>query len=234
MTTLTRSNKALIFDFCWVVATLAVFLFVAEWRRSNPGPSLLISHDMSETLGAEYNAIAIAIVKGRGFSDPFMVESGPTAWMPPILPYIIAVLYYLFSGDKSYVIFFLHTFQSISIYFAGFVFIRISRLFRPFGLGHVILPIGLLTEFQGLFQRLDDTWLILFVYNLVLLNAVGMARGRKQSYLWIRSGCLIGFTTLCSPIAGVVGFISFSIGLLIRYSVVMKGKRRNIRWILGH
>ncbi len=51
-------------------------------------------------IGAEYNCIAEAIVNGRGFSDPFYVESGPTAWMPPALPYIQAGLYQLHGNDR--------------------------------------------------------------------------------------------------------------------------------------
>src|SRR5579859_4845676 len=40
-------------------------------------------------LGAEYFCIAKSIVAGEGFSSPFQEKTGPTAWMPPILPAIL-------------------------------------------------------------------------------------------------------------------------------------------------
>ena len=39
-------------------------------------------------LGGEYYNIAKAIVAGKGFSDPFNGATGPTAWMPPLYPFI--------------------------------------------------------------------------------------------------------------------------------------------------
>ena len=44
-----------------------------------------------------------AIVEGRGFSDPFVIKSGPTAWMPPLLVWIQAGLIWLFDGDRYWV-----------------------------------------------------------------------------------------------------------------------------------
>ncbi len=54
-------------------------------------------------LGAEYYNIGSAIADGRGFSDPFVVQSGPTAWMPPLLVWIQAGLIRLFDGDRYWV-----------------------------------------------------------------------------------------------------------------------------------
>jgi len=231
---LSSSTKALILDFSWAFVVLVVFCLVSDWRRANPGKCLIISHDMSESMGAEYNAIAAAIVSGKGFSDPFMTESGPTAWMPPVLPAIMALCYGLCSDDRSYVILLLRSLQASSIYFTAILFLRISRRFHPFGLGHVILPIGLLTEFHGLFQRLDDSWLILMVYNLVLINAISVATTRNPSSL--RSGCLTGFAALCSPIAGVVAFCSVSITILIKNSLLYRDdisrKRGKLSYLL--
>src|SRR5690242_3361476 len=34
----------------------------------------------------EYAHIARSLVRGKGFADPFGRPTGPTAWMPPILP----------------------------------------------------------------------------------------------------------------------------------------------------
>src|SRR5688572_20837623 len=39
-------------------------------------------------LGGEHFHIAKSIIAGKGFADPFGAETGPTAWMPPMLPTI--------------------------------------------------------------------------------------------------------------------------------------------------
>jgi hypothetical protein len=43
-------------------------------------------------LGAEYYLIARALVEGEGFSNPFAADTGPTAWMAPLYPALLAVL----------------------------------------------------------------------------------------------------------------------------------------------
>src|SRR5258708_34344357 len=40
--------------------------------------------------GFEMGRIGRAIATGRGFSDPFDWQTGPTAWEPPLYPYLIA------------------------------------------------------------------------------------------------------------------------------------------------
>src|SRR5947207_1176033 len=40
--------------------------------------------------GWEMGRIGRAIVNGRGFADPFGLPTGPTAWEPPLYPYLIA------------------------------------------------------------------------------------------------------------------------------------------------
>jgi len=43
--------------------------------------------------GWEMGCIGKALAQGRGFSDPFCVPSGPSAWEPPLYPYLIAVVF---------------------------------------------------------------------------------------------------------------------------------------------
>ena len=47
--------------------------------------------------GAETGAIAASIAAGRGFSSPVLgLASGPTAWLAPIYPYLLAGIFKLF------------------------------------------------------------------------------------------------------------------------------------------
>jgi 4-amino-4-deoxy-L-arabinose transferase-like glycosyltransferase len=45
--------------------------------------------------GWEMGRIARAIANGRGFADPFGLPTGPTAWEPPLYPYLIAAVFRL-------------------------------------------------------------------------------------------------------------------------------------------
>src|SRR5512142_2203003 len=45
------------------------------------------------SFGWEMGRIGRAIANGRGFADPFGVPTGPTAWEPPLYPYLIAGIF---------------------------------------------------------------------------------------------------------------------------------------------
>ena len=45
--------------------------------------------------GWEMGRIARAIANGRGFADPFGLPTGPTAWEPPLYPYLMAAVFRL-------------------------------------------------------------------------------------------------------------------------------------------
>ena len=46
--------------------------------------------------GWEMGRIGAAIASGRGFSDAFGTPTGPTAWEPPMYPYLIAGVFHVF------------------------------------------------------------------------------------------------------------------------------------------
>src|SRR5215470_5200754 len=48
------------------------------------------------SVGWEMGRIGAAIASGRGFSDPFEGQTGPTAWEPPLYPYVIAGVFKVF------------------------------------------------------------------------------------------------------------------------------------------
>ena len=103
-------------------------------------PTIAISPRSSATstathnnhLGAEYFNIARSIAKGRGFASPFGEQTGPTAWMPPILPGILAGLLWACDGDKDAVMAVVIFFQVCTLVATGLLVIalagRASRL----------------------------------------------------------------------------------------------------------
>jgi 4-amino-4-deoxy-L-arabinose transferase-like glycosyltransferase len=49
--------------------------------------------DNNFSFGFEMGRIGRAIATGQGFSDPFEGHTGPTAWEPPLCPYLIAAVF---------------------------------------------------------------------------------------------------------------------------------------------
>jgi hypothetical protein len=37
-----------------------------------------------------------SVAEGRGFTDPFCVGTGPSAWEPPLYPYLIGGVFKIF------------------------------------------------------------------------------------------------------------------------------------------
>jgi 4-amino-4-deoxy-L-arabinose transferase-like glycosyltransferase len=80
-------------SFFWLVA-ISLFLRVG-W--------IVVGHtykfkaaDNNFGFGWEMGRIGAAIASGRGFSDPFGVPTGPTAWEPPLYPYLTAAVFHFF------------------------------------------------------------------------------------------------------------------------------------------
>ena len=54
------------------------------------------STDNNFGFGWEMGRIGASLASGRGFSDPFGPPTGPTAWEPPLYPYLIAGVFQIF------------------------------------------------------------------------------------------------------------------------------------------
>jgi 4-amino-4-deoxy-L-arabinose transferase-like glycosyltransferase len=52
--------------------------------------------DNNFSFGWEMGRIAASIASGHGFSNPFGPQTGPTAWEPPLYPYVAAGVFHLF------------------------------------------------------------------------------------------------------------------------------------------
>ena len=52
--------------------------------------------DNNFAFGWEMGCLGKAVAEGRGFSDPFCVGTGPSAWEPPTYPYLIGAVFKIF------------------------------------------------------------------------------------------------------------------------------------------
>src|SRR5450432_2448676 len=63
--------------------------------------------------GWEMGRIARSIARGQGFSSPTDLETGPSAWAPPVYPYILAAVFKLFGIYTAASAWVILTFNSI-------------------------------------------------------------------------------------------------------------------------
>ena len=64
-------------------------------------------------LGFEAGRIARSLVEGHGYANPFNGVSGPTAWLPPVYPLLIALAFKLFGVYTNAAAFFVLTVDSL-------------------------------------------------------------------------------------------------------------------------
>jgi len=151
--------------------------------------------------GGETGAIAAAIASGRGFSSPLpSITSGPTAWLSPIYPYLLAGIFRLFgifSYESSLII------RTIDIAFSAFVCWPIFVIgTKAFGrrVGAVsawfwaFLP-------DGIFYSVTWIWdtALAALCMTMLFAATMQIRGRTKLSWWVGYGALWAFGALVNP-----------------------------------
>ncbi len=163
--------------------------------------------------GYETGRIARSIAIGRGFSSPLSVESGPTAWLTPVFPYLLAGVFKLF-GVYSYLSLLvittfdlvISTLTCIPIYYIG------KRLG---GLGvaataawmWVIFPNAILIPIEWVW----DTSLFTLLAALILWATLAI-RDSKRARDWIGYGLLWGAGLMTN--AAIFSLAPFVLGWL--------------------
>ena len=89
--------------------------------------------------GWEMGRIARALVTGYGYADPFTGHSGPTAWVPPLYPLLLAGVFKIFgvyTATSAWVILTINSIFSAAT--ALLIYEIAARCFRPTGRAHKI------------------------------------------------------------------------------------------------
>jgi hypothetical protein len=122
-------------------------------------------------LGAEYFNIARSMLRGQGFANPFGEQTGPTAWMPPLLPGLLAGLLWACDGDKDAVMAVVVFLQVTTLVATGLLVLGLARQTNgrlgPFAAAAVFLA-GLVCHFHLCFQITHDSWLVLATLDLLV------------------------------------------------------------------
>jgi 4-amino-4-deoxy-L-arabinose transferase-like glycosyltransferase len=151
--------------------------------------------------GGETGAIAAAIASGRGFSSPLpTITSGPTAWLAPIYPYLLAGIFKLFGifTYKSSLII-----RTIDMAFSAFICWPVYVIgTKAFGRTAGILSAyfwALLPD--GIFYSVIWVWdtALAGLCMALLFAATLQIRGRSRVSWWIGYGALWAFGAMVNP-----------------------------------
>jgi hypothetical protein len=97
MNYLRKNTRALLFLVCSIFA-LSLYANLSYFFKSPQQLAFFppfiegLNLNHNKHLGAEYYFIAQAVASGKGFSNPFQEDTGPTAWMPPGYPLLLALV----------------------------------------------------------------------------------------------------------------------------------------------
>jgi len=186
----------------WLLRLALMFFFLPE----HLDPSRDHWH-----FGFEVGRIARALAQGHGFSSPLFAETGPTAWMTPVYPSIVAAIFSVFgiytptsalvilsfnaltSALTCIPIFFIarRTFGNREALWAGW-----SWAFFPYA---IYFPL----------ERIWETWLATLLLCLLFLFVLHL-ESTSATGAWLGFGSLAGLAALTSPV--LVSVLPFMAG----------------------
>lgn len=150
--------------------------------------------------GYEMGRIAASIASGHGFSNPFQTPTGPTAWEPPLYPYLTAEIFRLFGIYSNASAFVLLTINS---FFSALTAIPIYLIGKR-TLGHTVavwsawmwavLPFTMYWSTKWVWETSLSALLlaVIFLCALKLQETEGV-------WLWTALGALWAIAALCNP-----------------------------------
>jgi 4-amino-4-deoxy-L-arabinose transferase-like glycosyltransferase len=159
--------------------------------------------------GWEMGRIARAVATGRGYSDPFIAPTGPTAWCPPVYPLLLAAVFRVFgvySGLSAWVIL---TINSIFSALTAVAVFEIAN--RSFGrkvalwAGWIwaLYPAAMQYAVHWVWEMAVTTCLLSFVLVIALrVRGIGNfvpLTGREKTWLWAAFGVVWGLIALLNP-----------------------------------
>jgi hypothetical protein len=150
--------------------------------------------------GYETGRIARSIVEGKGFSSPLFEDTGPTAWMTPVYPYLVAGVFKLFgiyTKSSALVLLSLNALISALTAVPIFLFARRSfgtRVARWSSWAWAFFPYGIYFPVE----RIWETWLATLLLGILFWMALELENA-KPFWYWALYGFLWGVEALTSP-----------------------------------
>ena len=176
---------------------------------------LILKYPFDINFGYEFGAVAEAIMDGKGYSNPWKFDSGPTAAVLPFLVYFHLFFFYLFG--KTFLSFILISIIKYSFY--GLTYYFLLRIIRLQKIQLLHFPISLLFIMFFLFsptlnfEHTGDLWLNIFFVTWLIYGISVFFKGNRRSGIYH-----LVFFYLISPqvnpsiaLAGLVTFFVISV-----------------------
>ena len=172
----------------------------------------------------ENGRLARSIAEGKGFSSPLFEDTGVSAWLTPVYPYMTAGVFKVFGIYSTASAFVLLSFQClVSALTCLPIFYFTRKLFGPVaamwaGWAWAFFPYGI--YFPA--ERIWNTWLstllfaILFLITLYMEESISLVR-------WLTYGLFWGFVALTDPV--VLAAWPFMLAWM-----AYRMQRRKLRW----
>jgi 4-amino-4-deoxy-L-arabinose transferase-like glycosyltransferase len=176
--------------------------------------------------GGEAGRIARSIAQGEGFSNPLFGKTGPTAWLAPVFPYLLAGIFKLFGVySKASAIAAL----ALDCFFSALTCIPVYFIARKTFGDSAAVWAGWAWAFfpYGIYFSADFIWsttLSTLLMSLIFLVALYLENSSSLQ-LWIGFGALSGFAALTDP---VVMSVAPFLGAWAWYRLYRSGRR----WLL--
>jgi len=167
--------------------------------------------------GWEMGRLARSIATGQGFSSPTDLPSGPSAWAPPVYPYILAGIFKLFGVYSSLSAWMILTFNSV---FAALTCLTLYHIaLETYGPGvaratawaWAVFPYVLYWPTRVVWETSFTTFLL----SLALLITLRMGKQEPGLFQWMLFGLLWGLIVLTNT--AVVSMMPFCL-LWVLYS----------------
>jgi hypothetical protein len=173
------------------------------WNQERKIPREVIG---TVTFEQETGNIAYSLATGKGFSSPFRRETGPTAWLTPLYPLLVAGVFRvfgIFTAKSFFTVVFLNALFSslacVPIYFAGK---RISGWGVASGAAWLwaLYPNAVMMPFEWVW----DTCLAALLGAVLLWATLELADSPQRARNWCGYGLLWGVTLMTNPALGLL------------------------------
>ncbi len=182
--------------------------------------------------GYEAGKIGASIAEGRGFSSPLFENTGPTAWMTPIYPYLIAGVFKMFgvyTTASAIVLLSLNALMSALVCIPVFFVARMGfgdRIAKWSAWAWAICPYGIYFPVE----RIWETWLSTLLLSLLFLLTLQLEEDDRL-WKWAAYGLLWALAALTSSAVLIV--LPFLVAWIIWQRSRRKKRRRKL-WLLKH
>lgn len=209
-----------------IVAFSARLAFAWDQARKIPAEALATAPFEQET-----GSIAHSLAMGEGFANPFARQTGPTAWLTPVYPLIVAASFKIFGIFTVRSFFFLvflniafSTAACIPIFHAGK---KVAGIGVASGAAWLwaIFPNAVMIPFEWIW----DTSLAALLAATLLWATLELAESRRLRD-WCGYGLLWGFTLMTNPSIG--SLLPFLLGWAAYRAWWSSYPRpQNLRWL---